>query len=354
MGFFRKVWSFILGVTDSIKMFLFNWGLKILLVLFFGMVLHNVLKMGEISTKYSGEYKHLVLSDQENAKMMNVYDTGYGEKTVVILPGFGSQSPVLQYKALVNGLRDQYRVVVIEYFGYGYSMGDTKRERSNEKIAEDIINSLIDAEIPGPYVFLAHSLSHVYTMKLQEMYPDAVQGIISLDGAYPSEINDSFYYDYNKSTITNVNITSILELSGFERVLSYTSPKTFYIDKMKEMKDVYSEEDIKLYRNRIGSSYLTRTMVKEINKLLENMAEMKDYVYPDYLHTLSILSQDRVNLYEENKTTYGTSVTLNDLANKVITNGDIQSIVIIPGDHNLNFTNPNGVLEHVRSFLASF
>ena len=40
---------------------------------------------------------------------------GKGSKTIVILSGFGMQSPIIQYKTLVDGLKDEYKVVIVEY-----------------------------------------------------------------------------------------------------------------------------------------------------------------------------------------------------------------------------------------------
>ena len=349
----KKVLNFLYGIYDLIKEFLFRWGLKILLILFIGMVIHNLLKMSEITSRYKGDYKRLQLVDTENKKMMNVYTVGTGEKTIVIMPGFGSQSPVIQYKAIADGLKDQYRVVIIEYLGYGFSMG-TSKERTSENIVNEMIAGLNEAGILGPYVLMPHSLSNVYAMKMQQMYPSLVQGIISIDGKCPSELNETYYYDLNNETVTNIKLTAVLELTGFERVLCYVSPKTFYIDRMQNMTSVYNAEDIKIYRNRLSSSYLTLTMVREIDKMMSNMDEMKEYTYPDYLHVLTILSQETVDTYQENVNVNGAVKNLMEYAEKPVSNPSIQRIVTITGDHMLNITNPVEVVSNAKAFLASF
>jgi len=57
----NKILFKIFGVLDAIKDFLVHWGLKILVFLFVCMILHNVVKMSEISTRYTGQYKNLVI-----------------------------------------------------------------------------------------------------------------------------------------------------------------------------------------------------------------------------------------------------------------------------------------------------
>lgn len=52
---------------------------------------------------------------------MNVLIQGQGTETVVLLPGFGTGTPALDFKPLVEELSPFYKVVVIEPFGYGLS-----------------------------------------------------------------------------------------------------------------------------------------------------------------------------------------------------------------------------------------
>lgn len=348
----NKIFQKIFGIFDLLKDFVLTWGVKILLFLFVCVILHNVLKMSEISSKYSGEYKNLLPVYDEEDKFMNIYTVGEGGSTIVILPSFGSQSPVLQYKALAEGLKDNHKVAIVEYFGYGYSMSIDK-PRTNQNIVYEVKQLLDLAGISGPYTLISHSMSNIYAMSFQNTFPDLVQSIISIDGEYPQAVNDDYRLKQIRDTKTNVNITSIFELTGFERVLSYISGDIFYIDKMKAIKDVYNKDDIKVYRNRIGSSYLTRTMVREINKSEENMLEMKNYRYPQYLPVLEILASDTVKKYDESKQSGDSTVNLKDLASGVITNSSIQRIVEIEGDHMLPLSNLNDLLSNIKSFLGN-
>lgn len=349
----NKLFLKIFGVFDIIKDWILHWGLRILLVFFVLIILHNVLKMGEISIKYTGEYKKMVPVYEEQNKFMNSYVIGEGSKTIVVLSAFGSQSPIVQYKTLFNDLKNDYRIVVVEYFGYGYSMS-IKEPRINENFASEVKTMLELREIYGPYVLVAHETSNMYAMKFQEMYPDLVQGIVSIAGLYPAEIEDEFRAKQIKSNISNINITSIFELTGFERITSYVSPKTFYIDKMKAMPDVFTKEDISVYRNRIGSQYLSRTMVREINKLEDNMNEMKNYKYPEYLPVLELLDSESVKLYSYDKENGNSKINLYDLANGVITNPQIQRVQEIEGDYMLQLSNPQDTINAIRNFLVSF
>lgn len=349
----RKIFLKLFGVIDFVKDFLVNWGIKILIVIFILVILHNIIKISEISSRYQGEYKNLTQIYEEEKKFMNYYSAGEGDRTIVILPEFGAQSPVIQYKSLVDGLKDNYRVVVVEYFGYGFSMSMKDHRRSNENIVEEVKILLEENGIYGPYILLASDTSNIYAMSFQERYPDLVSSIIAVNGVYPSEVKNDFLLRTIRERISNVNINSIWELTGFERILSYVSEPTFYINEMRKLDNVYTKEEISVYRNRIGSSYLTRTMVREINCLEDNMNDMKNYSYPDYLPTLQILSSQKKGIYDAYKEEKNSDKDLVDLANGLITNSEIQKIETIEGDRQmLQLSNSKDLLNSIRSFLG--
>ncbi|POH72947.1 alpha/beta fold hydrolase [Arthrobacter glacialis] len=54
---------------------------------------------------------------------MNVLIAGAGPADIVLLPGFGTASPVLDFEPLVTDLAKDHRVIVVEPFGYGLSDG---------------------------------------------------------------------------------------------------------------------------------------------------------------------------------------------------------------------------------------
>ena len=349
----NKILFKIFGFFELIKDFLVSWGLKILLFLFVCMILHNVVKMSEISTRYTGQYKNLVMVYPEENKMMNIYTVGEGPKTIVILSGFGIQSPIIQYKALADGLKDEYKVAIVEYFGYGYSMS-VKNERTSENIVNEVKKALEVYNVNGPYVLIPHSHANVYAMKFQQMYPELVSSIVSIDGQIPAELSDDYYKTKLEENIANINLTSIFELTGFERILSYVREDIFYIDRMRTMHENYGEEELSVYRNRIGSNYLSRTMVREIKALEDNMNEMVEYKYPDNLPALQIFATDTIKEYEDAKKNLGAKQDINELSQTLITNPEIQKVESVEGDHMIHLTNVNDLVATIKLFLVTF
>lgn len=328
---------------DYLKDFIIFIILAFLIIVFLSIVLHNTIKILQLSEKYSGEYKNLV--KLENGDVVNVYTVGEGEKTIVILPGYGIQSPVIMYKNLTERLKTRYKVVVIEYPGYGFAQ-NTDLKRTNENIVNDIKGALETAQINGPYIFMPHSISNIYVMKFVQMYPDLVESVVALDGQYPAEINEKVGKKNIQNTTENVKIISVLEYTGIARFLSYIKPDMYYIDLLK--KDEYiKESDIKLYRKMIATNYLTDTMVDEIKNVENNMKELKDFKYSESLPVLQILSSEMI---EEHEKQYSKNKLI-EFAQNTITNVDIQQITVIDGKHMIHLSNFDEVVSEIGRFM---
>lgn len=117
-------------------------------------------------------------------KRMNVFMQGEGKETIVILPGFGTASPALDFKPLISELSPHYKVVVVEPFGYGLSE-QTDKERSSANITHEIHSALQSLGIKR-YTLMAHSISGLYSLEYVNRYADEVQAFIGLDHSVPS------------------------------------------------------------------------------------------------------------------------------------------------------------------------
>lgn len=335
---------------DILKDFLVAVLVTVLILLFTTGIAHNLLKINEVSGKYTGQYKKLY--NAGNNRMMNIYSIGQGDKTLVILSGFGLQSPVIEYKSFAKNLSTDCRVVIVEYLGYGYSL-KAETERTSENIVKEVRMALVDAGIYGPYTLVPHSISNIYAIKYQELYPNEVSAIISIDGLMPNMSREQAFMKELTSTKNNIQVSSIAEFTGFARVLSYVKPELFYIDKMQADSN-YSVEDIKEFRKRIGIGYLTGSMVKEIKKLQENLLAEKEYVYPNYLPVLEILTTESIEKYKEQKNQNIISMDYEEYANNMLSNQAIQRVQVIEGDHMVPVTNPSSIAQMIKEFIKTY
>ena len=111
---------------------------------------------------------------------MNLYIEGEGDHTLVFMSGWKATSPMYAFKPLYSRLSDDYRCVVIEKFGYGFS-DEYDGPRDFDTILRQDREALQKAGIEGPYVLCAHSLSGLEAELWAQMYPDEVEAIIGLD-----------------------------------------------------------------------------------------------------------------------------------------------------------------------------
>ena len=163
---------------------------------------------------------------------MSIYYEGKGEKTLVFLSGSGTASPILDFKSLYSLLSDDYRIVVIEKFGYGFS-DIVDDERSFDTILRQDREALSKVGITGPYILCPHSMSGLEAILWAQSYPDEVEAIVGLDMSLPRAY-DHFDFD---------GIVFKERLAGIARELGLV--RFFYTDGSlpqalsKEEKDIY-------------------------------------------------------------------------------------------------------------------
>ena len=119
-----------------------------------------------------------------NGHDMSIFVKGEGAQILVFLSGAGTASPILDFKDLYDGLSKQYKIVVVERVGYGYSE-DTSKSRDVSEVLLETRQALARAHVSGPYIILSHSMASLETLLWQEKYPSEVKAIIGLDWALP-------------------------------------------------------------------------------------------------------------------------------------------------------------------------
>lgn len=122
-----------------------------------------------------------------DGREMNVLITGEGATDIVLLPGFGTASPALDFEPLVSDLAQDHRVIVVEPFGYGLSDG-TDRERTTANIVEEIHEALQVLEVDR-YVLMGHSIAGLYAIGYADRYPEEVTAFVGIDTSVPGQPN---------------------------------------------------------------------------------------------------------------------------------------------------------------------
>src|SRR5690625_7271534 len=98
-------------------MYVFAWSLGIILCLnVIGFTINKIFFSNELEA--ISPYGEMVEVNNQN---MHVYSMGQGEKTIVLLPGFGLPLPSADFGPLMRGLAKEYTLVSVEYFVMGFS-----------------------------------------------------------------------------------------------------------------------------------------------------------------------------------------------------------------------------------------
>lgn len=218
------------------KKFLKNLG-KILLVLLIVLVVllgavfaYNRIMLAKeeaLMQEHIGQYVEV------DGHKMNIYTEGKGEHTLLFLSGSGTAAPVLDFKSLYSLLNNDYKIVVIEKFGYGFS-DVAGTERSFETILRQDREALAKAGIEGPFVLCPHSMSGLEAIMWAQDYPDEVEAIVGLDMALPRSYDN---FDFEGTLKTE-------KLASFARDLGIV--RFYYSD--AALPSALSQEDKDLYR----------------------------------------------------------------------------------------------------------
>lgn len=192
-----------------------------------------------------------------NGNNMSIYVEGSGSRTLAFLSGSGTCSPILDFKSLYSLLRDDYRIVVVEKFGYGYS-DIVDEDRNIQTILSETRLALNKAGIEGPYVLCPHSMSGIEALYWAQKYPDEIEAIIGLDMAVPE------YYENMKINLALMKLGQYAADLGITRLIPTLSES----DAIKH--GTLTNDEKNRYRAIFYNRTATVTMINEAKSVKDN------------------------------------------------------------------------------------
>lgn len=240
-----------------------------------------------------------------NNKNMRIYKKGENDKTIVLLSGWGTENPIDDFKPLIDTLSSDYKVVAIEYFGYGES-AITEDARSNKVIVEEIRAALKAVHVNPPYILMPHSMSGLYSLSYANSYAEEVSAIIGIDASLP------------------------------EKQLERWTQESFETAKLDET-----------------STTLNISIVNQWNKFFDNSMELKDIKYPINLPVLSFLASEQIKSIDEMIKSRQMKTTWIQINKNMITNPNIQVIKVLDGKHYLHHSQTKIISKYSKRFLSN-
>ena len=188
---------------------------------------------------------------------MSVYTEGTGDKTLVFLSGSDTPSPILDFKSLFSLLSDEYRIVVVERFGYGFS-DIVDKPRDIATVLSETRAALAVADIDGPYVLCPHSMSGLEALYWAQQYPEEVEAIVGLDMAVPDA-----YKNFKNNVFMNA-ASQFNAKTGIIRLL----PLLNELDCVKH--GTLTEEEKKIAHALLYKNFSNKTTINELKYVSEN------------------------------------------------------------------------------------
>ncbi|WP_172255268.1 alpha/beta fold hydrolase [Saccharibacillus deserti] len=143
------------------------------------------------------------------------------EATVVLIAGWGTASPYADFSPMYEFLQEQAQFAVVERFGYGYS-DITDEKRDIDRITEEMHEALQQAGVEPPYVLTGHSLGSLEAIRFAQLYPDEVQGIVTIDAGSPE-----FYKTF---PVRTMQLQRVAIKSGLVRALYHVNGFDAYLN----------------------------------------------------------------------------------------------------------------------------
>ncbi len=252
--------------------------LAVILVLLLGVFIFNKIMLSKekklLANQQIGQFVEV---DGHN---MSIFVAGEGDHTLVFMAGSAASTPIISDKSFAERFDDDYKVVIIEKFGYGFSdISDSPRDvgtrvRQNREALEA-------AGVAKPYILCPHSYSGLEAIYWAQNYPDEIEAIIGLDMAVPRS-----YDSYNEELIESVNSSD-----SSKRTLRDTGLLRLFVGSTipKEL----TEEEKKLITAVICRAYGNQTVTDEANHIISDVEIIDSKAVPD-VPTLLIISNGKI------------------------------------------------------------
>ena len=165
-----------------------------------------------------------------NEHKIHVYRDGNADApAIVFMSGHCTVSPVYDFKVLYEKLLHDFRVIVIEKFGYGYS--DIYKSSCDidtlVSIQRQALETLGEA---GPYILAPHSMSGLEAIRWKQKYPDDVSAVVGIDMATPLSFSVWTEEDIKKT----VRLMQVLRRLKLASILSSVSDLSLTEDEFKQ------------------------------------------------------------------------------------------------------------------------
>ena len=167
-----------------------------------------------------------------NGHKIHIYIQGNKHApAIVFMSGHCTVAPVYDFKVLYEKLLHDFRVIVIEKYGYGYS--DICESPCDIDMLVSIQRqALAIVQETGPYILAPHSMSGLEAIRWKQKFPDEVCTIVGIDMATPLSFSVWSEEDIKKT----VRLMQVLRRLKLASALASVSTLSLTADEIKQHK----------------------------------------------------------------------------------------------------------------------
>jgi len=121
---------------------------------------------------------------------LRIHCAGQGSSTVVIETGFGEPGVEKENSSWINvanEIEKTTRICVYDRAGLGSSDVAPSKSRTSKNMAKDLHTLLVNANVPGPYILVGHSIGGFHVLVFASKYANEVVGMVLVDSSHPNQ-----------------------------------------------------------------------------------------------------------------------------------------------------------------------
>ncbi|MFF2028737.1 alpha/beta fold hydrolase [Arthrobacter sp. NPDC058192] len=274
-------------------------------------------------------------SVQTSHGALNVFRTPGNSRTgqsIVLLGGLGTPAPALDFAPLIRELED-YDVIVVEGFGYGYS-DQPPVERTVENITSELHQALAKLDVPRPYVLAGHSIAGFYTLAYANRYRNDVAAVVGIDPTAPAA--QTIPADQTSVPADGINWQRLIAASGLLRWASMLVPSLVEPDGT-----AYTQRERDQMRLMTNWNFGNPSVLDETNRIADNARKVQTLRYPDGVPVLTFLASAKETPADPAR------------HEALLRNVRHHEIVTLPGAHYLHWTQAPVMAAKIKAFLGT-
>lgn len=282
------------GFLSSIRKTLIKMGLVVLgiIVVVTGFcVVGNLTGASDVQKQKQAYIDEHLIMVEVNGQMISTYIAGEdGKETVIFIKGENEGLGTLSLKTLADEMSMDYRTIVIDLPGTGFSDNPTS-ERTLENITEEIHAIIKALKVDEPYVLAPIEASAMYALSYAQSYGQEIKAVVEIDAMNDREFRHeteklgTTYYELLQRL--DFNAESYMVLSGLVDGLGYES----FIWPIYE--NVYIPALTVKEREMAGYVFFDRSynqyVVEEIHNLDDTFRKTAQMQYPKGMKVVDIV-----------------------------------------------------------------